>query len=109
MLISRILLPGKSRMAVIYLVPALLPESSGLPKGYFRQRQKSKRTTLPSANGRSLLLDLAPDGVCHVPPMAGSLFGTTNITIDAVSSYLAFSPLWRLWHHGIFSVALSVS
>ncbi len=45
----------------------------------------------------SLLFGLAPDGVCRA----------ISVTRDAVSSYLAFSPLPRKVRGGIFSVALS--
>ena len=51
-----------------------------------------KRATSP------LLLGLAPGGVSPAP----------DVTIGAVSSYLAFSPLPRHWRGGIFSVTLSV-
>jgi len=93
MLISRILLPGENRTAIIYLVPPLLAKSSGLPESHSAKSRNSKRTTLSSANGRNFLLDLAPGGVYLALPFGRVPYGTFNITIEAVSSYLAFSPL----------------
>jgi len=53
--------PGKSRAAIIYLVPPLLKESSGLPEGI-----KSEQLFLPV--GSALLLNLAPGGAYLDPP-----------------------------------------
>lgn len=90
--------PGRSRAAVIYLLPKLLSGSSGLPEGVQGEQP------CPEKNSGNLLLDLAPSGVCPA----------FNITIEAVGSYPAFSPLPA--EDGIspqptgsiFSVALSV-
>jgi len=71
--------PGKSRAAVIYLVPKLLSGSSGLPEGFQGEQPCPEKTS------GNLLLDLAPSGVCPA----------FNITIEAVGSYPAFSPLSR--------------
>lgn len=98
MFISRILFSGKSRTAVIYLVPKLLSRSSGLPEGVQGEQP------CPEKNSGNLLLDLAPSGVCPA----------FNITIEAVGSYPAFSPLPAEGGlsppstGSIFSVALSV-
>jgi len=70
---------GKNRTAVICLVPKLLSESSGLPEGIQGEQPR------PGKNPGNLLLDLAPSGVCPA----------FNITIEAVGSYPAFSPLSR--------------
>lgn len=66
MSVSRILFPEKIGVAVIYLAPALLPVSSGLPEG------NEERTTLSAPKCRTLLLDLAPGGVCHDPAKGGT-------------------------------------
>ena len=88
------------RAAVIYLVAVLLPKSSGLPKGLSRINRELKANNLVPLKRENLLLDLAPGGVCHA----------FNVTIEAVSFYLAFSPLpFALARGGIFSAALSVS
>jgi len=80
-----ILKGGISRVlfwAIINLGPELLRGSSGLPGS------RSRRATSPP------LFGLAPGGVCPAP----------DVTIRAVSSYLAFSPLpqseavFFLWH-----------
>ena len=70
--------PGKSRVAVIYLAAALLPRSSGLPEGV-----QGEQPCLRENPAEILLLDLAPSGVCPAD----------DVTIDAVGSYPAFSPL----------------
>lgn len=67
----------QSRTAVIYLVPKLLSGSSGLPEGVQGEQP------CPEKDSGNLLLDLAPSGVCLA----------FNITIEAVGSYPAFSPL----------------
>ena len=99
MFISRILFPRpKSGAAVICLVPELLSGSSGLPEGVQGEQP------CPGKNPGDLLLDLAPSGVCPA----------FNITIEAVGSYPAFSPLPAFGGlsppstGSIFSVALSV-
>ena len=101
--------PGKSRTAVIYLVPKLLSGSSGLPEGVQGEQP------CPEKNSGNLLLDLAPSGVCRIPFNRDPVHhGTFNITIEAVGSYPAFSPLPAEGGlsprstGSIFSVALSV-
>lgn len=73
---------------------------------------------LPVNPEDTFLLDLAPSGVYHVPngidPVRNPVHrGTSNITIEAVGSYPAFSPLSQIERcpiqESIFSVALSVS
>ena len=82
--VSRVLYPAlrKGRTAVIYLGPPLPTGSSGQPGD-------GPDSLVP-------LLGLAPDGVCLA----------SNVTIGAVSSYLAISPLPECGR--CVSVALSV-
>lgn len=95
-------------MAIIYLARTLLFGSSGLPKDRDSNPESFERTTLLLRRETTFILDLASGVVCRVLPEAGSLYGTSDITVEAVSSYLAFSPLPQLSRGGIFSVALSV-
>ena len=89
MFVSRILFPDKIGTAVIYLVAALLPQSSGLPEGV-----QGEQPCLRDNPAESFCLTLHQVGFA-LSRLIGISFETSNITIGAVGFYPAFSPLSR--------------
>lgn len=76
-------------MAIIYLDHELLHDSSGLPEDTHGERPSSDYSS------ENPLLDLAP-GVVYTDIHLRILpIRTSNITIEAVGFYPAFSPLSR--------------
>ncbi len=95
-------IPEKTGTAIIYLIPTLLSEFSGLP-------EEIESEQLSSGKNRNLFcLTLHRVGFAVIPGNPGLPKGTSGITTGAVGSYPAFSPLPRQNRGGIFSVALSV-
>ena len=76
-------------MAIIYLGHELLHDSCGPPEDIHGEQPYSDYSS------ENPLLDLAP-GVVYTDILLRILpIGTSNITIEAVGSYPAFSPLSR--------------
>jgi len=92
-------------MIRVYKPNSVSPERSRgqqlfiLSRNYFRDpavypKEFKANNLVPRKTSGNLLLDLAPSGVCPVPFNRDPVHsGTFNITIEAVGSYPAFSPL----------------